>query len=549
MADTKTPDEPSSGERTPQCGVQRRGRCGLLPLSMVLSLVLHVAVSIAVITTAANWRHPDLASIYTVDLVAPEPPAPQPPPQPVPEPRAEPPSEPTPDAAPRPTAPRAETPPPEPPPSPSPPPDMADEPAGHGPLQKGLLLDEPGLPETAAPIPGVTAISPVTPPPATAQLGGPDLPGVVVTDQGVRVGGLHGFAGMADTFALEQIGADVFTEEEYSGHYRTRDGRCIDLVDARQSEDMLILHLPGLGQEKGLARGLTRYGKMIYTHGPGLRAFSPVDGTIYLLPKKARYNDENIDVPNQLMWMPDAPPMRYAEKVAISERALVFESGGTTLTGILAWTRQGGWTGRGPGPAAVLALAGCPPPSALLALARRYALHGLTVLAFAPRGCDQGREAWDTALPGLLADDVLAAAAQLRKQPEADAKRVGVIGLGAGAALALKAAADQDMSFAIMTCPSGAADPDRCALPVPRVTDLLRARAPLVWLLPPGDSGHPDRWREHLERIRRAGLPDDAARLLPDPVPAGAGPDEANWLRTLDHAPAREAAAWAADLP
>jgi len=122
---------------------------------------------------------------------------------------------------------------------------------------------------------------------------------------------------------------------------------------------------------------------------------------------------------------------------------------------------------------------------------------------------------------------------------------VGVVGLGSGAALALKAAADPDLAFAAMTCPSGAASPEHCALPVPGVIDLLRAKAPLAWLLPPGEK---DRWTGHLKRIRQAGLPDEAVRLLPDPVPPGAKPDEARWLRALDHAPARETAAWAASL-
>ena len=548
MAETKTPDSNAQGDWTMHRPAQGRSP-RLLSLSLILSVALHVAVSLAVISTASGWRHPDLTAIYTVDLVAPDAPpdtpADMPPVEPAPEPgpAPKPAPEPAVQAPPMPPPPAAPATPPSPPqppipaPAPSPGPDVAGQLGGHGPL-----LVEPDLPDAAPPAPGVTAISPVTPPPPSPreQLGGPDLPGVVVSDKDVRVGGLYGFAGMADTFALEQVGADVFTEEEYTGHYRTRDGRHIDVVDARQSEGMLILHRPADGNETGLARGLHRYGKMIYTYGPTLRGADPVEGSIYLLPKKARYNDENIDVPNQLIWMPSTPPMRYAEKMAIGMRDVSLESQGATLTGVVAWM------GREPAPAAVLAMAGCPPPSALRALARRHAIHGLTVLAFAPRGCDQGRRDWDTALPGLLAEDVLAAVRLLREQPQADPGRVGVIGLGAGAALALKAAADPDLAFAVMTCPSGAADPERCALPVPRVTDLLRARAPLIWLLPPGDGG---RWDGLRERLRQAGLPPDAVRALPDPVPPGADPEEARWLRTLDHAPAREAAAWAASLP
>jgi pimeloyl-ACP methyl ester carboxylesterase len=151
------------------------------------------------------------------------------------------------------------------------------------------------------------------------------------------------------------------------------------------------------------------------------------------------------------------PPRRPQEPKGprpYRDEEVAFDSAGATLAGTLTIPKD-----KGPYPAVVL-VSGSGPQDRdetisghrpFLVLADHLARQGVAVLRYDDRGV--GRSTGSLAATTTLdyADDVKAALATLRKRPEVDAKRLGVIGHSEGALVAaLVASQDPDLAFVVM---------------------------------------------------------------------------------------------------
>lgn len=155
-----------------------------------------------------------------------------------------------------------------------------------------------------------------------------DLPGVYKDTSGViHVGGMCGMAGFADTFSLDMCGADVFTDEEYWGHYDMGKGRVVSILSgAKGSGDFLFYD-----SKTRLYRKLKRRSRMIFLYGPSSSKFEPVQGVLTILPKKDRYHNELIRNPAQLMWMVEGHPMRYGTRLFTKSTSSTLDVHGVSL--------------------------------------------------------------------------------------------------------------------------------------------------------------------------------------------------------------------------
>jgi pimeloyl-ACP methyl ester carboxylesterase len=109
----------------------------------------------------------------------------------------------------------------------------------------------------------------------------------------------------------------------------------------------------------------------------------------------------------------------------IREQAVTFHVGSVRLAGTLLRPAQ-----KGPVPGIVLLAGSGPGPRSHLRLfAERFAKDGCAALIFDKRGSGESEGSWTEESLDDLADDVLAAVAFLKSQPEINPQRVGVWGI------------------------------------------------------------------------------------------------------------------------
>jgi len=505
-------------------------------LCVIISLALHVAVLAAGVQLARRFpvRFVSGESVYQVGLVELEPDT-GPPPLAQPGPETAPAAPPSPAAvsAARPAAPAAA----KPVPTPAPPAPAASQPEA-APAARSAPAPPPSGAAGAAP----KAISPRMDPDKglleQMDENAPDpvrpesLPTAVEKDGTIHVAGTHGFATFADTFNLDRCGADTFTPEDYYGHYRVGSRRFVSVIAAGGEEGGFLFY----DSQSGMFRRLTRVSNMIFTYGPSFGAAKPVDGSVTILPKKDRYQDKHIKKPNQLIWLPEDPPMRYGTMIEFAESEVRFTSGGTILEGTLVTRPEGERV-----PGVVLAFCtGCVPREKARGFAQALALHGLAVLVYDVRACAGELPPGEAGLRAL-AEDALAAVRALKARPEVDPGRVGLWGKDNGAQVALAAASmGVEADFLVLTY-AQAGPTGQVPLPLPpRPAGVL---IPALWLFSGTD---PDiLWREHVqavEQVRDTRGRAFSVELLPD-LDEGASPD-APALQPLSLRYGRIAAPW-----
>ncbi|MEW5774967.1 MAG: hypothetical protein AB1916_15725, partial [Thermodesulfobacteriota bacterium] len=357
------------------------------------------------------------------------------------------------------------------------------------------------------------------------------LPGVVQQAGETLVGGRRGFAGRADTFGLDRLAREEFALREFAGYYRVQGqpDRYLVVVDALATRGRLLL----LDRETGFLRALKPKNPMVYSYGYPGGGDEPVQGVVYLMPRKARYANENINLPHQVVWMRDEPPALVAQMVRIREKELVVRSRGRELKGMAAMP-----LGRGPFPGVVWLPGGCEPAAVREGFARTLAVRGLAVLVFDYPGCEAA--AGETSRVSLddLAQDVAAALAQLRREEGVDPARCGLWGRDKGIWPALRAAAraraGEAPGFVVCAAAAGPGEP----LPLPEA-DAAAAGMPQLWLLSAPQPAQA--WRRgyrFLDGLARQGRPVEATLYPEEPAAPG---DEAAAL-------SRQLMPWHADL-
>lgn len=238
-----------------------------------------------------------------------------------------------------------------------------------------------------------------------------ELPTTAETEKGIRVAGLHGFAAFADTFSLERAGADVFVAEEYWGHYRIGPGRFASVMGGGDpgKEDFLFYD-----SKTGLYRKLYRQAEMIFRYGPSFDEHEPPIGSVTILPKKDRYQNEYIRKPAQLIWLPEDPPMQYGTRLDLVMRELRLNESGDKAVLVLAELEGS------PRPGIVLVLRdnGAKVEDSL-GMAQAFSLRGWGILVL-------------DVPENVTAETVNTALELLKAQPEVDASRCGVWGHGDG---------------------------------------------------------------------------------------------------------------------
>jgi dienelactone hydrolase len=329
----------------------------------------------------------------------------------------------------------------------------------------------------------------------------------------IHVAGTHGFATFADTFGLDMCGADTFTPEDYFGHYRVGRRRFVSVIDGREEHGGFLFY----DSESGMFRRLHRVSKVIFTYGPSFSADEPVAGSVTILPHKDRYDDINASKPNQIIWLPSEPPMRYGELIRFEEREVNIESGGVELPGTLIMRPEGHDV-----PGVVLTFCtGCVPHDKMRGFAEALALHGLAVLAYDVRTCGGVLPGGEEGLR-LLASDALAAVRFLRAQPGVRADRVGVWGMDIGAQVAVAAASmGMEVDFLVAAYSPGGPAARVAATPPPRAGGVL---VPGLWMF---TGAEPEAfWDLHLEAVRRGKAMgrDFTVVVLPD-LPEDKDPD------------------------
>lgn len=520
------------------CGrVARR----LLPVGLIFSMALHVAVVAGGLWLAVAIPHREMpAGVYEVEIIRPEPPAPplESAPASLPAPLARP----APEkgqvagqetAAPAPQAEAAAS-----APAPAPASAPATESLDLAPPARVADAD-PGLAAPEAPAePGVLDIAPrrerpVAPGPVAAADAGPVV-GVVQRAGETDVGGLRGFAGRADTFGLDRLAREEFELREFAGFYRVQGqpDRHLVVVDALATRGRLLL----LDPETRFLRALKPHNPMVYSYGFPGGGDEPVQGVVYLMPRKARYENDNINLPHQVVWMRDEPPALVAQMVRIREQDVTVRSRGRELRGLAAMP-----LGPGPFPGVVWLPGGCEPAAVREGFARSLAVRGLAALVFDYPGCEA--RAGETSRVSLddLAQDAAAALAELRRQAGVDPARCGVWGRDRGLWVALRAAASAPAGegpafvLAAASASDGAGEEPALALPE---ADARAVAAPQLWLL---SAPRPERvWRRgytFLDGLARAGRPVEVTLFPEDSVAAG---DEAAALT-------RQLVPWCAD--
>lgn len=350
-----------------------------------------------------------------------------------------------------------------------------------------------------------------TPPESPPAPEEPELPGAYTDEEGtIHVGGLYGFAGFADTFALEQCGADTFTPDDYFGHYHMGGPRFVSIIDGRESFGRFLFY----DSKSGMFRALRRDANMVFAYGYGFEPEEPVEGVVTILPKKDRYNDPLIKKPAQLMWMPDTPPMEYGTRISFDEKAVSFMSGDVRLTGVVVTRPRIAIT------AAVVLIhcEHCQPQKNALAMARILSLHGISVLVYDGRGCGESDVVTGPLTFGHQVADAAAAYAFLRHETGLPDGNVGFWGDSGGVRLALRAAEAAKAPFVV--CSQAARGPvrQRGVPEIPEGGTVPRS----LWLLA---ATEPERyWREHVRAIT-AGWRGTDVRLLRIGTDAGGEPN------------------------
>ncbi|WP_459901162.1 alpha/beta hydrolase family protein [Desulfobaculum senezii] len=508
-------------------------------LCAVASTALHVTVLAAAIWLAGVELRliPMRPDVYTVDIVDRVPPlvaeVQHPATPPVPPPPEPPQEQTTAHPAKKPvtaTPPQPQTPPPAPRPAassePSAPPSA---PASDPPSGPPAVLPDTGPPQPSAPKAVSShgaASAPPPPKPAPSQPApddGPAMPGAYTDEDGtVHVGGLRGFAGFAQTFALERCGADTFVPGDYFGHYHMGGERFVSIIDGRDAFDAFLFY----DSQTGLFKALRRDGEMVFAYGADFLPEEPVEGVVTILPKKDRYNNPLIKKPAQLMWMPPDPPMEYGTRITFTEEPITITNEGVRLQGTIVRRPDV------PIRAAFVLVhcEHCTPQESALSMARLLALRGCAVLVYDGRGCGGSDVVTGPLTRAHQVSDALAAHSALRAAMELSESRVGLWGDEGGAELALLAAKKLEQGF--LVCSLVTRGPARRTGQVTLAPEGLKV--PSLWLCAGPDPAQS--WRELRRRlgavdgassrfVALGGLQDAAAHpetVLPLPLRYGA---------------------------
>lgn len=513
-------------------------------LCAVASTALHVTVLAAAIWLAGVELRliPMRPDVYTVDIVdrvpplvaegqhpaAPPVPPPAEPPPPEP-PQTKPPQEQTsahPAKKPV-TTPQSATPPPAPQrqtASPAPRPAASSVPSA-----PPSAPPKSGPPQASAPKPVSShgAASAPPPPQSAHSQPAPDdgsaMPGAYTDEEGtVHVGGLRGFAGFAQTFALERCGADTFVPGDYFGHYHMGGERFVSIIDGRDAFDAFLFY----DSQTGLFKALRRDGEMVFAYGADFLPEEPVEGVVTILPKKDRYNNPLIKKPAQLMWMPPNPPMEYGTRITFVEEPITITNKGVRLQGTIVRRPDV------PIRAAFVLVhcEHCTPQESALSMARLLALRGCAVLVYDGRGCGGSDVVTGPLTRTHQVSDALAAHSALRAAMDLPESRIGLWGDEGGAELALLAAKKLEQGF--LVCSLVTRGPARRTGQVALAPEGLKV--PSLWLLAGPDPAQS--WRELRRRLGAVkgastrfvllgGLQDAAAQpetVLPLPLRYGA---------------------------
>jgi hypothetical protein len=439
---------------------------------------------------------------------------------------------------------------PEPPPEPSPAPCEPAEPPAPLPLpmDKTVILDDassaPPAPEpppfaASAPQPEVVEISPVKtlePEPETMAEPDADAPKPIMI-------GESGFSPHRGHEALfgRSLMADYYSYEsaEFSGQFKTRDGRTISIIDARETKYGRFLIYDSKNRT---LRRLKEFGKYVYTIGPSVYADEPVTGTVTFLAK-----DDRIE--RFILTTDDDRMAHYPLKVHVRERdeRIPVPATGAAPSRELAARTTLPPSGTGH-PGVVLAHGGqCVDQGLVQGFTRSLSASGLAVLSYNPPGCDAPGSASQPMAE--QAADAAAAVDFLAAREQTDPARVGLWGNGAGATAALTAA---------MT--PGATPPAFvvCLLDDSVGPDALPGRAalsaldmPVLWLITGRGLG---RWQSFVTMLE--GLRDTRNRrfsIVMAPLKASrdvldAKSDASGWVEQVAEDHARLGASWIARL-
>ena len=359
------------------------------------------------------------------------------------------------------------------------------------PMDQTITLDDspppPPAPEPAPaaepePEPGVIEISPnkTLPPkePPKEELAEDGLPKkIYVRDDGTAHRGAEARFGrmlMGDYFS--------YSEQEFSGQFKTKDDLTISIIDARNTKYGRFLIYDS--KNKTLRRLKQALGKYVYTIGPSVFADEPVTGTVTFLAKNDR-------IERFILVTDDDRIAHYPRKVHVREEEVAFQG----PTGEIRANLSRPPYDEGHAGAVILHGAACTDPGLVQGFTRTLSMQELATLAFPPRGCDQDPPT--AACEAELVADGLAAYRFLADHPQIDHAKAGIWGNGPGAVAAIEAATQAEPAFLVCLLGDGQ---DVAAIPQREV--LARLTMPVLWVITGRDVARWDRLIKELEGLR-----------------------------------------------
>lgn len=477
-------------------------------LSWILSLLIHAAAAVVLVSAVGSFEPEDL-SIIDVELTEVEPePAPMPMPAPVPAP-------------------------------------VASMPA---PSKDPLQARKPGLPAdktvvlTRKPPPLLPTVSDSAPAPAEIvepEPGVKDIsptPAPTFSDESEE--GVHHIQmdAVAHRGAEARFGRMMFADyysyspDEFAGQFRVEGDRVVTIIDARNTAYGRFLIYDSY---RGELRRLKKFNKYIYTIGPSLDKDEPVTGSVTFLAK-----DDRIE---RFIYLPDGEKGLFPSKIHFREEKVRVATGKAEVDGIVTLPPT-----KGTYPGVVLLHGSeCIPPALVQGAVRALGMHGTVLMAFSPQGCGQEgvKRAPDAA------GDAVKVLENLRKHPEVGNSLSGYLGVGEGCAEAVRATLlpGSKPDFLICLPEARGAAPD--------LKQVARLGVPSLWIVPSGRAWRS--FRSGLETLRdKRGKPvtvvvDDLEKA-PSVVPGNKGDVETGEAGSLVQAVsaghASLAASWIAGL-
>lgn len=248
-----------------------------------------------------------------------------------------------------------------------------------------------------------------------------------------------------------------YSPSEFAGHFQVEGGRVLTIIDARKTSYGRLLLYDSKRRE---LRRLKRFGKYIYTIGPSLYEDEPVTGSVTFLA-----GDDRI---NRFIYMPEGEKAFYPGKTHFREKRGHPElSGGAPAENILTLPPE---EGKYPG---MVLLHGteCVAANMVQGTTRAFSNEGIALTAFSAQKCFDGKKNAEA-----LSRQITACVKLFRENPEVDDTRVGLLGIGDGVSLALKATSFPkiDVSFLV-----GLIDWSS----IPKIERIARLQVPSLWVV------------------------------------------------------------------